>query len=184
MADPETVKFYTYKRKRIFTTLVVQFMGILAFIISFSFAVGTIILTFVFYQPTEQLDLQNSPFLTGVCLSLWISGIGWFVGSLFLNYLPVIWIGEAGIYISHYLFFKIFIPWIEVVDVIEHRQWFFPVQTFVLVRKISLYHHIANSLYFHLSEPCFIIADDIEDKDKLISSIRSKALFNSEYYQA
>jgi hypothetical protein len=158
--------------------VVVVFLGILIFNI-----LGILLISGGFMQikPANGTSLLNDPRLTIICLAIFCMLFSWVIGGLLINFLPTIWLTETGITISYFIVFKISIPWSEITGVIDRKRFNYS-STLVLAKRITLFHQILGRFYFHVSNPCFVIGEDIENRNELVSRIRSKALFYSPNY--
>ena len=72
----------------------------------------------------------------------------------------------------------IFIPWEEIVNVIEipHFEWGFALVTFIQVEKLSLYHRLVGRKYTKKHVPGFLIYSYIDDYFELIEIIKSNSI--------
>jgi hypothetical protein len=109
---------------------------------------------------------------TLVCFAMWALIISWGIGSLFINYFPTIWVTEKQLCISAFLFFKVYIPWSNVIDIGSGH----PPRGCVLVRarRITVFHRIFGWFYSNTLYPGFLIGKEIENRDDLIRTINNK----------
>jgi len=149
-----------------------QLTGILGMIFSSIMAICTILGIRFLPQNNAPLTILNDPKITLVCFAIWFLVIGWSVSLTLLNSLPTLWVNEDGIYISAYLFFKIKIPWSNIVDIKVGTIPF----GYILVRtrKISIFHKIYGWTYTRTLYPSFLIGKDISNRDKLLSEISQR----------
>ncbi len=87
---------------------------------------------------------------------------------------PDIWIRDDGIVISAYLFFRIFISWIDIIDVMEVKKPFLPGYAVVKARRISVFHRVIGWIYSRSVSPCFLIGKNIDRHEELIQEIKKR----------
>jgi hypothetical protein len=155
-----------------------QSEGLAGIVIFNAFGILFFLIGLTTIQSPLTADLHENSFITLGCFTTLMIMISWYIGSMMINFSPTVWINDQGIVISHFVYFRIFIPWKDIVDVIE-VQSVFTRWTLVAAKRISLFHSIWSRLFFHLSYPCFYIGDSIDQRDKLIAKIRSRALFHA-----
>ena len=114
-------------------------------------------------------NLLDDPRFTLVCIGFWTLIIGWTTSFGLINAFPTIWLGETGVTITAFLFFKIHLPWSEIIDINIGGVRFG--HDLVLAHRITIFHRIYGLLYSHTYYPGFIIRKDIIDRDKLLSEI-------------
>ncbi len=124
-------------------------------------------------ENTNANPLYDARF-TFLCLGLWSLFFAWLVGASLLNLLPTVWIDEQGLQISAFIFLKIKIPWNYVLDIGQGH----PPKGYVLVRTkgITLFHRFYGWLYSFSLYPSFLIGPGIENRERLISEIRRRAI--------
>ena len=148
-----------------------QIVGVLGLLVSTGMAILSFWLTgSVEASPTP--NFLNDPRSTLVCVGLWALVIGWTTSVGLINCYPTIWLDEMGISISTFLFFKIHIPWSEVINMNIGGVRFG--HDLVSVRRITFFHRIYGLLYSRTIYPSFIIRKDITDHDTLIREIRQR----------
>lgn len=172
---------YSYRGNRKWGISFLSYCGFLGIIIFNILGIFLLIGGFTQIRPENGTNLINDPRLTIICLSIFCIIFSWVIGELLVNYLPTVWLSEAGKTISYSIFFKILIPWTELTDVIDRKR-FYNSSTLVLAKRITILHRILGWYYFRVPNPCFVIGEDIENKKELISRVRSKALLNSSNY--
>lgn len=182
MDDQADGKVYQYTGLRRLGIFFSQIAGIFAIIFFNIIGFGILILAAISDKVSVGLDFLHSPMTTILCLSLGMFGFSWLFGSFFINHSPTIWVKDEGIVISYYIVFRRFIPWTGILGVIDHR-WLFTNRTLVIAKRISLYHRIISFVYYLRREPCFEIGNDIEERGKLVTTIRNMALLHSGYYR-
>lgn len=116
---------------------------------------------FMQIKPANGTSLINDPRLTIIYLASFCILFSWMIGGLLINYLPTIWMTETGITISYFIFFKVSIPWNEIIGVIDRKRFYYS-STLVIAKRITLFHRILGRLYFQVSNPCFVIGEDID----------------------
>lgn len=92
----------------------------------------------------------------------------WLLGLSCINLHPTIWLSEEGIAISHNLFWRIFVPWKDVVAV---RVQDASVGAIVLVKRLTLFHY-GYGLVALSFRPAFWIARDVRNHDLLLRQIK------------
>lgn len=148
-----------------------QIIGVLGLLISTGIAIllfwgtGSV-------EASSAPNFINDPRATLICVGLWSLVIGWITSLGLINAYPTIWLDESGISISAFLFFKIHIPWTDVVDINIGRVRFG--HDLVRARRITFFHRIYGWLYTHTIYPSFIIRKDIKDRESLIREIQQR----------
>jgi hypothetical protein len=163
------MKMYSYRPIARIGILIYQTSGVLLILVTVACAIFLLWHIRVIAVPLNASLLEN-PRVSLVCLAIWCIMIGFYVGMFFINYLPKIWINEQGVTISAYIFFRIFIPWAEIIDIKPALRFYRP--CLVRARRISLFHRIYGWMYSHSFYPSFIISRDLIDRDELINEIR------------
>jgi hypothetical protein len=176
--DPDGQKF-TYHGVDWLRIRISQLGGLAGIVIFNTFGILFFLIGLTTIQSPPTTNFYENPFITLGCFTTLMIMFSWYIGSLMINFSPTVWINDQGIVISHFVYFRIFIPWKDIVDVIE-VQSVFTRWTLVTAKRISLFHSIWNRLFFNLSYPCFNIGDKIDHRDKLIAKIRGKALFHAQ----
>jgi len=123
-------------------------------------------------EASSALNFMNDPRSTLVCVGLWSLIIGWITSLGLINAYPTIWLGESGISISAFLFFKVHIRWTDIVDINIGRVRFG--HDLVRARRITFFHRIYGWLYTHSIYPSFIIRKDIKERENLIREIQQR----------
>ena len=87
------------------------------------------------------ITILEDPRTTLFCFAFWFFVIGWAVSITIINQLPTLWIIEEGIFISAFLFWRIFIPWSDIVEV-RKVKWFRPSYDLVMAKRITVFHRL------------------------------------------
>ena len=166
------MKKYSYQGIDRFKIIFSQFTGVVGIVIFTAFACFLLygIRTVQIY--TSNPTLLEDPWVSLACFALICLIIAWILGLIFINYMPTIWVDDKGLEISMFLFFRIQIPWSDIIDVRIRR---FPNgSALVSARKITPFHRIYGWLYSHTFYPSFLIGKGINDRDNLIREIRQR----------
>lgn len=166
------MKKYSYQGIDRFKVIMSQFMGVVGIIIFTAFACfliyGIRIVPIYASTPT----LFEDPRVSLACFALLCLIIAWMLGLTLINYLPTIWVEDKGLEISVFLFFRVQIPWSDIINVRIRR---FPVGSILVsARKITPFHRIYGWLYSRTLYPSFLIGKGIEDRNNLISEIQRR----------
>jgi len=162
---------FSYSPAVRFGILIQQLSGVLGLFLSAGIAI------LLFWgtgrvEASSTSGLLQNPKFTLACVGIWMLIIGLIVSITLINSFPTIWLGEDGIEISAFLFFKIYISWSEVIDLNPGRVRFG--HFLVRARRITVFHRIYGWLYSHTLYPSFLIRKDIIDREKLIFEIQRK----------
>lgn len=161
---------YSYQGIEKIKVLISEFAGILGFVFSTSAAIYILFGIYSVPKSSVQTTLLNNPKVTLICFAFWFLIVGWTISIALLNLMPTIWINEYGLYISSNLFFKIKIPWSNIIDIGSGNPPFS--YTLVRARKITIYHRIYGWLYSRTLYPSFLIGKSISGRDELITYIK------------
>jgi len=166
------MKKYSYKGIGLIFAIIYPLGGV--FVIVFFHLVALIVLVGIFYQSLEDVNIfiLGDPRVTIICLTLLISLFSWYGGLIFINWYPTIWLDDEGLIISSFVFYRIRIPWSDVIDVGSGRP---PIgHTLVRARKISHAHRVYGWTWSHSLYPGFLIGRDIENYTILINEIKNR----------
>jgi hypothetical protein len=157
------VKEYTYPGGR---QVFAQISGVAAIIF------GTLMAGVFFVGPI--LLHRDASFVMNIsCFALWFLVVGWVVGLIMISAYPTVWVGDEHLVISAFLFFRVCLPWSEIIDVGAGRVRFG--HSLVRARRITPFHRIYGWMYSRTLYPSFIIGREIQDRDELLGEIRRRS---------
>jgi hypothetical protein len=166
------MKKYSYQGIDHFKVIVSQIMGMVGIVIFTAFACFLVYGIMIVQIYTSNPTLLEDPRVSLACFALICIVIAWILGLIFINYMPTIWVDDKGLEISVFLFFRVQIPWSDIIDV-KIRQ--FPNgSALVSARKITFFHRIYGWLYARTVYPSFLIGQSINNRDNLIREIRQR----------
>jgi len=165
------VKKYSYQGAQLLKKVVSQLAGCIG-ILFFSVFALFLLAAIPSLEMSKSTPILNDPGVTLFCFAGWFLFIAWIIGSIFINFLPNIWINEDGLQISVFIFFRVRILWGELVDIGAGT----PPKDCVLVRtqKITLFHRLYGWLYSRTFYPSFLIGNNISDRDGLVNEIKRR----------
>lgn len=100
---------------------------------------------------------------------LFAGGVCW----LLMNMYPSIWVSSEGLFISHNLLWRIFIPW---EDIEEIRSPILPwVGTLVSARAITPLHRLYGWQWGWTIQPSFLVDCWMSGQDELLREIRRRS---------
>ncbi len=145
---------------------VILFFGTLALFL--------IIAPFFVISGTSSVNFLDDPRLPPILFGLLFLIGALNGGSLFANSLPIIWTDDTKITISYFSFFHKSIPWSEITEVVNEM----PSRGFSIIkaRKITPFHYVIGWIYSRSFVPVFLINENIDDYELLISGIKAKIL--------
>jgi hypothetical protein len=112
--------------------------------------------------------IQDQAWSASTCMGIWSIGLSWVLGLTFFNLYPDVYTDLEGISIS-FMLTRCKIPWDDVLSIdirgFAHRT------TVVSAHKITPFHHVYGWLYKKQLQPCFLIADTLENREELIEEI-------------
>jgi hypothetical protein len=163
---------YSYHGLNRFKVIASQFTGLMAILIFTSF-VGFLLFTkSKMPESSPEIRLLEDPKVTLVCLIIYILIISWGFGLTLINILPTIWVGNEGVVISVFFFFRILIQWKNIIDINTGR---IPSgYTLVRTRKITPFHRVYGWFYSRTFYPSFLIGKGITGRENLISEIKQR----------
>ncbi len=155
---------FTYKGAARLRVLLNQVGGVLALVFGTSILVALVIAGLL-------LKRQDVIQAAG-CIGVWALLIGWIVGFGLINYYPTVWVGEQGVSISFFVFWRVMIPWSEIIAVRPSLMPFGKV--LVQARRITPFHRLYGWLHSLTFRPSFIIGPGIQDRDELLREISKR----------
>jgi hypothetical protein len=165
-----TMKKFSYRGFQKGKIIFSQIMGIFA-ILTFT-ALSILLFSGVnrIASSDQSINIFNDPRTTLICFAFWFIAISWFIGGLFINILPTIWMTEKGLIISVFILFRVNILWKDLIDFGQGK----PPKGFILVRakKITPFHRLYGWLYSHTFYPSFLIGNEIQERDILLKEMK------------
>lgn len=141
-------------------------------------------------KPNLLTDHRIRLILTGLWCYFWFL----FLGFTYINMHPTIWTDDRGVTITAFLFFKVFIPWTDIVDVQEVRYGFDRlrflfrrepqqendmlafgnrnIDILIRTRKITPIHYVIGWNYSFAFKPGFLISSGIDGWETLLTEIQ------------
>lgn len=157
---------YTYKGLGKVGVIVLQLEGILVIIVS-TLIVGTIYS--ILGRGSGSPEASSVGSLCAIMASLLFF---WLIGLALLNMHPTIWTDDQGLIISTFPYRRIRIAWSDIIDI---RQSFGLWGDYLVrARRITPFHIFYGVVYGFSGYPSFIIGKGIEDRDRLLTLIKSR----------
>lgn len=160
------MKEYTYAGPARLRVLTIQLVGAAGIILSTIMAI-VILLGSLWRISANGADVSGMICIAGSALI-----IGWIGGFVAMNLYPTIWAGDEGLVLSYFVFWRVRVPWDEIVDMkpIPFRSR----DVLVRARRVTPFHRLFGLRYWLSLMPSFVIARDIEDRDELIREITKR----------
>jgi len=167
------MKKYSYQGIDRFKVIMSQFTGVIGIVIFTAFACFLVYGIRIVQIYASNPPLLEDPRVSLACFALICLIIAWTLGLTFINYMPTIWTDDKGLEISVFLFFRVQIPWSDIINVRIRR---FPNgSALISARKITSLHRIYGWLYSRTFYPSFLIGKGINDRDNLIREIQQRS---------
>jgi hypothetical protein len=116
---------------------------------------------------------RDASFVVNIsCFGIWFLVVGWLVGLTMINAYPTVSVGDEHLVISAFLFARVSIPWVEVLDVGAGHVPFG--HTLVRARRITLLHRVYGWMYSRTLYPSFLVGRDITGREELLQEIRTR----------
>jgi hypothetical protein len=163
-------KKFSYTGIHHLRVLISQLSGI-AGILIFTFIAGFLLFGYTKIHVPSNVTVINDPRTTLICLVSWILIISWVISLSFINFYPTVWLNDDGLKISAFLFFQVYIPWQDIIDMRQVNSWGLAL---VRAKRITLFHRFYSWSYSLTLSPGFLIGKNIDNRDILIEEIREK----------